>query len=52
MNKQMSKRKILGLTLDIALLISIFAINDITYSKFVGSVAIIWLIGDELFNKI
>jgi hypothetical protein len=52
MNKKMTKRKILGLTLDALLLISIFAVDDITYLKFVGAVAIVWLIGDELMNKI
>jgi hypothetical protein len=52
MNKQMKKRKILGLTLDILLLISIFAFNDITYTRFVGTFAIILLIGDEIFNKL
>ena len=50
--KQMTKRKILGLTLDIGLLISLFATNDIHYLKFVGIVVIIWLMSDELFNKL
>lgn len=50
--KQMSTRKKLGLTLDIGLIISIIAVNDITYLKFIGIVAIIWLMCDELFNKL
>jgi general stress protein CsbA len=49
--KQMSKQKILGLTLDVGLLISILFVNDVTYLKFVGIVAILVLIGDTLFNK-
>ena len=52
MNKQMSKRKILGLTLDVGLLISILFVNDITYLKFVGMLAVIWLMSDELFIKL
>ena len=52
MNKQMIRRKVLGITLDIGLLISIFATNDIHYLKFVGIVVIIWLMSDELFNKL
>lgn len=48
----MTRRKTLGLTLDIALLISIFVVNDITYLKFIGTVAILVLIGDTLFNKL
>ena len=52
MNKQMTRRKILGLTLDIGLLISIIAVNDITYLRFVGMLAIIWLMSDEIFNKL
>ena len=52
MNKQMTKRKVFGLTLDALLLISIFAINDITYLKFIGMLAIALLICDELFNKL
>lgn len=52
MNKQMRKRKILGLTLDALLLISIFVFNDITYVRFVGTFAILLLIGDQLFNKL
>jgi len=52
MNKQLTRRKILGVTLDIGLLISIIAVNDIIYLKFIGIVAIIWLMCDELFNKL
>ena len=52
MNKQMTRRKILGLTLDIGVLISIIAVNDITYLRFVGMLAIIWLMSDEIFNKL
>ena len=52
MKKQMSKRKTLGLTLDVLILISIFATEDITYLKFVGIVAIVLLIGDILLNKL
>ena len=40
MNKQMSKRRISGLTLDVGLLISMLFINDITYLKFMGIFAI------------
>lgn len=52
MNKQMSKQKKLGLTLDGVLLISIFLTNDITYLKFVGIFAILILMSDILFNKL
>ena len=52
MNKRMKRRKILGLTMYGLILISIIATNDITYSRFVGSVAIIWLMSDELFIKL
>ena len=52
MNKQMKKRKILGLTLDILILISVFLINDIYYLKFIGLLAILILIFDTLFNKL
>ena len=52
MNKQMSKRKILGLTLDIGLLISMLFVNDVTYLRFVGMLAVIWLMSDEIFNKL
>jgi hypothetical protein len=52
MNKQMRRQKVLGLTLDIFLLISIFVTNDIHYLKFVGMVAIIILMGDTLLNKV
>ncbi len=52
MNKQMKRRKILGLTLDSLILISIIATNNITYLKFVGISAIALLIGDELMNKL
>lgn len=52
MNKQMIRRKVLGITLDIGLLISIFATNDIHYLKFIGISAIAILIGDTLINKL
>lgn len=52
MNKQMNKRKILGITLDIGLLISMLFVNDVTYLRFVGMLAIIWLMSDEIFNKL
>jgi hypothetical protein len=52
MNKQMIRRKVLGLTVDMILLISIFITNDITYIKFIGILAIIILIWDELINKL
>ena len=35
-----------------ALLISIFATNDIHYLKFIGISAIVLLIGDTLINKL
>jgi hypothetical protein len=52
MNKQMKKRKIVGLTLDILVLISVFLTNDIYYLKFIGMLAISILIFDRLFNKL
>lgn len=52
MNKQMNKRKISGLTLNILLLISIITVNDIYYLKFIAVSAIILLIGDTLLNKL
>jgi hypothetical protein len=41
MNKRMTKRKRLGLTLDILLLTSIFIVNDITYLRLIGTVIIV-----------
>ena len=52
MNKQISKRKILGLTLDVGLLISVLLVNDITYLKFGGMLVVIWLMSDEIFIKL
>ena len=52
MNKQVSRRKVLGLILDIGLLISMLFINDITYLRSIGMLAVIWLMSDEIFIKL
>lgn len=52
MNKQMKKRKRLGLTIDMLILISVFVTNDIYYLKFIGVLVILILIFDTLFNKL
>jgi len=51
-NKQMTKRKRVGLTLDILILISVLLSNDIQYLKFIGMSAILLLIGDTILNKL
>jgi hypothetical protein len=52
MNKLMIRRKLLGLTVDILILISIFINNDISYLKFIGICAILLIIYDTYANKL
>ena len=52
MNKRMKRRKILGLTIDGLILISIIATNDITYLKVVGISAKEGINIDEFYESL